>query len=70
MLMQSFIFSKPVSPSFGLAQRAFARAAGQHVQAAERLLETWSIRALKPANAIGGLDYISEHPGLVWSGMN
>ena len=70
MLMHTFIFSKPMSPSFCLAQRAFARAAGRHVQAAERLLKTWSIRALKPVNTIGGLDYVSEHPGLVWSGMN
>ena len=68
--MQSFIFSKPVAPSHCLAQKAFARTAGQHVQAVERLLETWSVRAIKPVNTIGGLDYASGHPGLVWSGMN
>ena len=68
--MQSFIYSKPVAPSLCLAQRAFARAVGQYVQAVERLLETSSLRAPKPTHSIGGLDNASGHPGLVWSGMN
>lgn len=62
--------SKSASPCQRMARKAFALAAGQHVPAAKRLLESWSERAVNPVIAINGFDYAKGHPGLVWRGMN
>lgn len=70
MFTQSTTTSKPTSPCQRMAQKVFALAAGQHVLAAKRSLQTWTVRAVNPVIAIDGFDNASGHPGLVWRGMN
>ena len=70
MFTQFTTTSKPASPCQRMARMAFVLAAGQHVPAAQRLLDTWSAHALKPVNAIDSFDCANGHPGLMWRVMN